>query len=312
MKVYVGIDSHTTNYTLAAMTSEADHPFSINTYPPKISNITAYCEGLRKQYGEDTEILAGYEAGCLGFSLKRDLERNGIPCIVIAPTSMPDRTKKNMKKTDKRDARDISKCLAFHDSSEVYTPDEEDEAVRDYIRMREDHRLQLKKIKQQMVAFLTRHGYCFTNGKYWTGKHLKWLKELSLSKALRDILDNYLQSYETVSDRLNQMDQHIQETAEEEKYREAVHKLICIKGINTLTALALAVEVCDFKRFRKAKNFAAFLGLTAGEFSSGDSVNRTGITKQGNRFLRKLLTESAQCYSRAVRRKSKLLKKRQE
>lgn len=97
-----------------------------------------------------------------------------------------------------------------------------------------------------------------------------------------------------------------------DKYRESVHKLTCFKGIKTLTALAVIVEIGDFARFMKAKNFVAYLGLSVGEQSSGNDHNQTGITKQGNRFIRKLLTEAAQCFSRATSKKSKELKKRQE
>lgn len=312
MKVYVGIDAHTTNYTLATMTKDMTEATDVGTYSPVITNIISYCKGIQKKYGNDTEILVGYEAGCLGFKVKRDLTDNGINCVVIAPTSMPDRTRKNKKKTDKRDAKAIAKCLAYDDLSEVYTPDEEDEAVRDYIRMREDHKKSLKAIKQQICALCTRHGHHFSDSRYWTKKHISWLKDLVMKDGLRLVLDEYLQTYETLTDRLGQMDRHIEEIAETDKYRGNVHRLICFKGIKTLTALALLVEVCDFHRFRKAKNFTAFLGLVCGELSSSEDVNRLGITKMGNRFLRRLLTEAAQSFGRAVSGKSEALKKRQE
>ena len=81
-------------------------------------------------------------------------------------------------------------------------------------------------------------------------------------------MDSYLLSYETVSDRIEQMNKRIAEIAETDKYRETVHKLICFKSVKVLTALAVIVEIGDFTRFVKAKNFAAFLGLVAGELSS--------------------------------------------
>ena len=58
------------------------------------------------------------------------------------------------------------------------------------------------------------------------------------------------------------------------------------------------VEVGDFKRFASAEKFAAYLGLVPGEDSSGGDTNRLSITKAGNRHVRLLLTEAAQCYSR--------------
>lgn len=315
MIAYIGIDAHTTNYTLATRLERSREPINVNTYSPAVSNIVKYCKAIRKEHGKDTEILIGYEAGCLGFKLRRDLEKNDLKCIILAPTSISgtEQNRKRRKKTDKRDAEAIAKALINSDYSEVYMPDEEDEAVRDYIRMREDHRKQLRVIKQQICALTNRHGFKFTDGKnYWTQKHLKWLKALPIEGVLKEVFDGYLLSYETVSDRIGQMDRKIEEIAEQDKYREAVRKLICFKGVKTLTALAVIVEIGDFTRFVKAKNFAAFLGLVSGELSSSDDQNRLGITKQGNRFIRKLLVECSQSFSRATGGKSIALKKRQE
>jgi transposase len=196
--------------------------------------------------------------------------------------------------------------------SEVNMPDEEDEAVRDYIRMREDLKNQLKVTKQQIGALCHRHGFHFNDGNYWTKKHLDWLRSLPVSGMLKETLDAYLRTFNTLNERINEADMRIEQIAETDKYRDSVHKLICFKGIRTLTALALIVEIGDFTRFVKAKNFAAFLGLVSGEDSSSSDQNLLGITKQGNRFLRRLLTEAAQCFSRsAASTKSKEFLRRQ-
>ena len=315
MIAYIGIDAHTTNYTLATRLEGSKDAVNVNSYPPALSNIVKYCNGIRKKYGTDTQIILGYEAGTLGFKLRRDLEKNDLECKVLAPTSIPgtEQNRKRKKKTDKRDAEAIAKALINQDYSEVYMPDEEDEAVRDFIHMREDLRKQLKITKQQIGALTTRHGYRFTDGKnYWTQKHIKWLKSLPVEGLLKETINGYLLTYETLLERITQMDKRIEEIAEQDKYREAVHKLICFKGVRTLTALAVIVEIGDFTRFVKAKNFTAFLGLVSGELSSSTDENRMGITKQGNRFIRKLLVECSQSYSRSTQGKSAALKKRQE
>ena len=108
------------------------------------------------------------------------------------------------------------------------------------------------------------------------------------------------------------MDKRIEEFAMQEKYAENVKKLICFLGIKIHTALSLIVETGDFRRFKKGNMYACFLGLTPGEDSSSDSVNRLSITKAGNSHLRKLLIESAQGLSRGKPGyKSKNLKARQ-
>ena len=49
--------------------------------------------------------------------------------------------------------------------------------------MRNDHKLALKKIKQQINAFCIRHGFCY-DGTKWTLSHLKWLKKLEITNGL--------------------------------------------------------------------------------------------------------------------------------
>lgn len=49
-------------------------------------------------------------------------------------------TDTNRVKTDRRDAANIARCLAFHTYSEVYVPDEIDNQIKDFIRMRDDQK----------------------------------------------------------------------------------------------------------------------------------------------------------------------------
>lgn len=76
--------------------------------------------------------------------------------------------------------------------------------------------------------------------------------------------------------------------------------------------MSLIVETGDFERFAKGNTYAAYLGLAPGENSSGEKVNRTGITKAGNSHLRLLLIEAAGGICKgAVGHKSKDLRARQ-
>ena len=63
----------------------------------------------------------------------------------------------------------------------------------------------------------------------------------------------------------------------------------------------MACEVDGFSRFSKASGFAAWVGLVPSEHSGGESRGRDGITKAGNRHLRKLLVEAAWHYKSASR-----------
>ena len=146
----------------------------------------------------------------------------------------------------------------------------------------------------------------------WTAKHVKWLRSLKPTGLYKEILDEYLLTYTILTDKLNRLDQRIEELASKEEYKESVSKLTCFLGIKIHTALSVIVEVGDFQRFVSARKFAGYLGLVPGQHSSGDDRNGLGITKAGNTHVRRLLVESAQSYTRGkIGYKSRVLRSRQ-
>ena len=167
-------------------------------------------------------------------------------------------------------------------------------------------------MKQQINAFCLRHGQHYPATK-WTIAHLKWLRKLELPELYREILNEYMASYEEQIAKIEHFEKRIEEIALQERYKEKVKKLSCFLGIKTHIALSLIVETGDFERFAKGNTYAAFLGLASGENLSGEHINRTGITKAGNRHLRSLLIESAGGICKgAVGHKSKDLRGRQD
>lgn len=311
--LYVGMDVHTTNYTLCCYSVEGDRIFAEANMEPDYMNILKYLDRVRKNY-EDVHFLCGYEAGCLGYTLYHKLTENDVECVILAPTTMATPRKKKGIKNDKRDAKDIAKCLAYNTYSPVYVPTDGDNAVKEYLRMRDDEKNTLKRIKQQLLALCTRHGKFFSEGRnYWTQKHMAWLKKLDFGNpVLQEAFNEYLILYHQACDKVALFDKRIEEIAGQEEYAERVNMLKCFLGIKTHTALALLVETGDFKRFAKAQNYSSYLGLVPGENSSGESIQRTGITKAGNSHIRKLLVEAANCYGRGTPGvKSKMLASRQ-
>lgn len=311
--VYVGMDVHKESYTVCCYSYDTDKVEYKQTLSSDYKMILKYIEQMRCRYGEDATFICGYEAGCLGYSLYHQLIKHGVTCKILAPSTMAI-TNTSRVKTDKRDAGNIARCLAFHTYSEVYVPDDEDNEIKEYIRMRDDQKLALKKIKQQILAFILRQGKRFEGGKtYWTIVHIKWLKSLELSELASETLKEYLVTYEYLVDKIERLDKRIEELASSEKYVDKVNAMQCLIGIKTHTALSMLVEIGDFERFENAPKFAAFLGLVPGEDSSGNKTNRFGITKSGNSHLRRLLVEAAQGYTRgAVGHKSIALKQRQQ
>lgn len=310
--LFIGMDVHKETFTLCCYDMAQDRVFATQKIEADYNQVLKYLTSLQSIVGNDVEFLCGYEAGCLGYTLYHQLTKFNIKCVILAPSTMMTTAKKGIK-TDKRDAANIAKCLAYHTYRPVHIPTEQDEQVKEYIRMRDDHKAALKKIKQQIVAFCMRHGYAYTATRNrWTVAHLNWLRSLKPEGLYGEILNEYLLTYRTLTDKMERLDQRIEELAADETYQDSVKKLCCFMGIKTQTALATIVEVGDFKRFSNAERFAAYLGLVPGEASSGGTQKRLGITKAGNAHVRTLLIEAAQCYCRGeIGHKSVALKQRQ-
>lgn len=301
--VYIGMDVHTSNYTLCSLDPgygvKKDNYFAEVQFTNNfVTNVVNYVSNLKKKL-KDCEFVCGYEAGCLGYSTYKDLTKAGIKCVIMAPSTMAVQKGGKKVKNDRRDARVIAQCLAYQTYKEVYVLSEHDEAVRGYLRMRDSHNKALKRIKQQIIAFCTGHGLFSPTKSNWTVAHLKWLKGLKFNDPVeQEIINEYLSSYTYLCDKIKAMDVRIEVLASEKQYCENVKKLRCIKGIETNVALTLLAEIGDFNRFSKPTDFAAYLGLIPGEQSSGDKVRGTGITKAGNSTLRQKLTEAAKGYWR--------------
>ena len=309
--IYVGMDVHKASFTLSCFSVATQETFATVKIEPTAKAVKKYLDGVRLARNEECEFVCGYEAGCLGYTLYHQLTSMNIRCVIMAPTTILHDSKR--VKTDKRDAENLARCLAYGGYKSVYIPTAQDEAVRDYLRMRDDHKLMLKRIKQQINAFCLKHDKVYSGKSKWTIAHIKWLNSLEFDGYLQDAFNEYMITYRELSDKIERFNAQIEQLADLDEYRDKVRKLICIKGIKTHTALSLIVETGDFSRFESAERYASYIGLVPGEHSSSEDHNRLGITKAGNRHMRLLLVEAAQCYSRGVpAQKSKALKARQK
>lgn len=289
---YVGMDDHKDFIEVAVLTQLSKKP----TITTRLKNQKNTIKRFFEKISGKGEIIAGYEAGCMGFQLQRHIESLGHVCLLMAPSKTA-RKPGDRVKTDKRDAIVIAKALRNQDYQAIYIPTKHDEEVREYLRARADRKLDLTRTKQRLLKFFLRNGYQYPGDRYWTQKHLNWMKELSFASELqKDTFENYFHVMQAQEQHVERMDQRIQAIAVSEKYAPQVAKLRCFKGIDYLTALTLVVEIGDFRRFHSAQAFMGFLGLTPSESSSGSKRRQGAITKAGNSHVRKLLVESSWHY----------------
>lgn len=290
---YVGMDVHKESVRIAVLKGtekQTVYEATVKNDIPKITKIVS-------KYKTQGTVVAGYEAGCMGYTLQRSLTAAKVDCRVIPPNRV-ERLGSQRIKTDTRDAILIARMLKNHEGESIYVPAAEDEAARDFLRCREDLRIELHKTKQQLLKFLLRSGFLYDSGKKpWTKAHRDWMANLEFPHELqKEAYTQYYCSIVEIENRIERMEAKIVEVAESEAYRERVSYLRCFKGIDYITALAFVCEIGDFRRFGSAASFMAYLGLVPSEKSSGSKRRQGGITKTGNTHLRRLLVESSWHY----------------
>jgi transposase len=281
--VAVGLDVHAGSIRLAAV--RADELLEERT-------LSYDQEAVERSLRRWPDVRCCYEAGPTGFGLYRYLVECGIACEVVAPGLVPQRPGDRVK-TDSRDARKLARLLAGGLLEAIHVPSPELEAARDLVRAREDARLDRMRDRQRLSKFCLRHGRRLPWAS-WGIARRKWLAEQRFEfVAQQQTFDTYLHALDLVDRRIEALERAIRDTAEQEPWRALVARLRCLRGVDTLTALALVTEIGDFSRFKTAEEFMAFVGLVPSEQSSGKQRRQGSITKVGNSHVRRFLVESA-------------------
>ncbi len=125
------------------------------------------------------------------------------------------------------------------------------------------------------------------------------------------MFDHYLQVIESFEERQRALEEKLKTLSEKEPYREPVGWLRCYRGIDTVTAMTIVAELHGVQRFPSARALMCYLGLVPGEESTGGKARRRGITKTGNRHLRRLLIETSWHYRHRPSASPKLRKRRE-
>jgi transposase len=290
---HVGLDVHKSSISAALLASG-----STQAVEWKLANEPGEVRRLVRRLKRDAqgEVLCAYEAGPCGYELQRQLAKEGLRCLVVAPSLIP-RKPGDRIKTDRRDARKLAELLRAGMLTEVCPPTPSEEAVRSLCRAREDARIDLMRARHRLSKMLLRRGLHFAAGKAWTDKHRAWLWSLVLDHpAEKAVLDDYLLAVDQITERLKSLDRQLAEFAGQEPHRQRVGWLRCFRGIDTVTALSIVAELYGVERFARPRSLMAYLGLVPSENSSGETQRRGGITKTGNRHLRRLLVEAAHHY----------------
>lgn len=281
----VGLDVHARSVAAAAIDGV--------TGELKQARLTPSHDHIRSWISQlDGPVAVAYEAGPTGFGLYRCLTAAGVRCVVAAPSKIQ-RPSGDRVKTDAKDAVHLARLLRLGELTPVAVPTVDQEAARDLVRAREDCRGDLMRARQRLSKLLLRHGIVYSDGNAWTDKHDRWLRQQRFeAAATTSTFESDYDAVLTVSARRERLDKAITAMAADSEFTPVVHRLGCLRGISTLTAFALAVEIGDWHRFT-GNSIGSFVGLVPSEHSSGTSRVQGSITKTGNTHARRLLVEAA-------------------
>jgi transposase len=288
----IAFDQHAAT-TVAAVLLPGHRTPALHSLTSESSTLLRFVERLRRQ----APVTCCYEAGPCGFELQRTLTAREIPCEVIAPALIPRRPGDRIK-TDRRDASHLAVLYRAGALTAIHIPTDQEEAARDLLRCREDIRADLLRARHRLSKFLLRHGRRFTGTtKAWSKRHDRWLRAQTWPlPALDQTHRAYLRAVDDIVARLRAVEQDLRAVLELEPLRSRVERLRCFRGIDDLTALTIAAELGDPRRFATAPRTMAFVGLVPSEHSSGATRAQGRITKTGNAHLRRVLVEAAWHY----------------
>ena len=281
----VGLDVHARSVVACALDGDTGEVFQ-RRLTPDHGEIVAWLGDL------PGPVAVTYEAGPTGFGLARALTTAGIACEVAAPSKLI-RPAGDRVKTDARDAAHLARLLHLGQITAVTVPTATQEAARDLVRAREDCRADLMTARHRVSKLLLRQGIVYSGGNAWTTRHEAWLRTQRFDNpALQLSYDAGLDAMLSCLARRNRLDDAITTLAADGEFTPIVRRLGCLRGVATLTAFGLAVEIGDWQRLT-GRSIGAYVGLVPCEYSSGQSRTQGGVTKTGNGHVRRLLVEAA-------------------
>lgn len=245
-------------------------------------------------------VRACYEAGPTGFGLYRAAVAAGIAMDVIAPGKTP-RGRSDRVKTDRKDAELLARCLMAGSLTPITVPSVHVEAARELTRAHDMCRRDLMNARHRVSKMLLRHGRVYPKpSSTWSKTHRQWLAAQQFTDSVSELAYvDLLAAVDGLTARKHALAERISRLAVEGEWWPTVARLRCFRGLDTLTALSVHLELsADWDRFEKAHRVGAWLGLTPSREQSGQTDRQGSITKTGSTLARRLLVEAAWHYAR--------------
>ncbi len=245
---------------------------------------------ILKFASECPPCLVGMEACSSAHYWAREFSKFGHEAKLMAPQYV-----KPYVKTNKNDAADAEAiCEAVGRKNMRFVPPKTIQAQD----LQSLHRAR-KRLVQNVTGLINEvRGLLMEYGIVMPAKVSNFNKQLplfleseSLTESFKKTLQELYEEYLYLKSKIKIYDQRL---GQEYEAREICRNLGSIKGIGTITATALATV--DPHVFKNGRQFAAWLGLTPRQFSTGGKDRLLGISKRGDRYLRQLLIHGARVF----------------
>ncbi|MBP0625445.1 IS110 family transposase [Cupriavidus consociatus] len=206
-------------------------------------------------------------------------------------------------KNDVNDAAAICAAVTRKDIHFVSIKSAEQQSLQSVHRMRERLVQDRTAKSNQIRSMFAEEGFVYPVGLHQLRKGIVELlgnPNARVTPVLRRLGAMYLEQMNALQQWIDELGKEI---AEIFKCNEVCQRLATIPGIGPVIATALVSSVGDPLQFRNGRQFAAWLGLTPRQRSSGGKTKLGGITKRGDTYLRTLLVQGAHAVIHFVNRR---------
>jgi transposase len=196
-------------------------------------------------------------------------------------------------KSDYIDAEAIAEAVQRPRMRFVPIKTEEQLDLQALHRVRERWVMRRTAVVNQARSLLLERGFPLPKGRHHLVEALPRIledAELKLSGSFRVLLAQLKLELEQLGARIEEMDTEIQREVRE---NEACQRLTAIPGVGPVTATALIGAIGNASAFRKGRDLSAWMGIVPGQYSTGGKTKLLGISKRGNKYLRRLFVQGA-------------------
>lgn len=229
--------------------------------------------------------------------MARKLATLGHQVKLISPQFVRPFVKGN--KNDFVDAEAICEA-ASRPSMRFVTPKTESQQTLSALhRVRESLIRDRTKTVNQIHGFLLEFGISLPVGMVVIKRLPAVLAEHPLPPRLIGIVERLHAHFKHLNEQIGEIDRElVQQLADD----DLGQRLLTIPGVGPITASVLAAEMGDGKQYSCSRDFAAALGLVPRQYSTGGKANLLGISKRGDKNIRRLLVQCARAYMQRLDR----------